>query len=121
MTPESRPMTVRLHIDRVVLDPGMIGAGYHDRLADALQAELATLLGASGGADFLLADAGEHRISPRTVAPDGADATALGRQIAGATHAAIVRDARSGTAPLGRSGTTPLGRSGTNLLGRDSR
>lgn len=84
-------MTVNLHIERLVVEGLPLGAHEGPRLAAAIEAELARLIGESGpGRDF-----GPARIEPlvrasATIGPI-ADADGLGAQIGQAIYGGIAR------------------------------
>lgn len=78
-------MTVRLHIERLVIDPGLGAAGTDSRaLHEALQTELAQLL-AGKRAPWRSSEIWRVQAPPFAMsAPEAADT--LGMRIAGALH-----------------------------------
>ncbi|TFI56930.1 hypothetical protein E2493_17545 [Sphingomonas parva] len=81
-------MTLRLHIDRLVVDAGL-GAAAADgpRLRAALEAELARLL-AEEDAGWAPSEAWRVQAAARFV-PRGGDVEAMGAEIAGTLHACL--------------------------------
>lgn len=83
-------MTIRLHIERLVLDGIPVAAGQQHLLQAAVQAELARLLAAGGLAPALAAGGAVPRIAaPALNLPAGAGGVDTGSRIAASVHAGI--------------------------------
>jgi hypothetical protein len=83
-------MSVRLHIERLVLDGVDVGPGQHQLLQAAVQAELARLLGQGALAPELMAGGAVARLAAPSISM-AADATGaqVGTQVAGAVYGGI--------------------------------
>lgn len=77
-------MNVVLHVERLVLDAGLVGSARAAAIADAVRAHLATLLVEGGCPTALLAGGTVDRLRTAPLRFDGVGgAAALGRAIAG--------------------------------------
>jgi len=83
-------MTVRLHIERLVLDGVPVGTGQRHLLQAAVQAELAHLLGQGALAPELVGGGAMARlVAPAIALPADMAGVQVGGQIAGAVYKAI--------------------------------
>jgi hypothetical protein len=90
-------MTVRLHIDRLVLEGLDVRAGSRGTIAGAVEQELARLIANGGLAPSLAGGAALPSVAGGSIAATGSP-TGLGAAIAGAVY-----DGVGGRAPGGRT------------------
>ena len=83
-------MSVRLHIDRLVLDGVNVRAADRPRLQTAIESELARLIATGGIAPELANGVAVPSVrAPQIALPQKNDATQLGTSIAGAVYGGV--------------------------------
>ncbi len=91
-TPEAGPMSVRIHVERLVLHGIRLAPGRQAALGAALTGELARLLGAGGVGPRLAAGGAVPELPAATIAaPRSGDPRRFGRQIARAVHRGLAK------------------------------